>query len=332
MNDLKKTIHYTTNINYICNGLDIFLPTEQKIIEPFVGNGDFLEWLPNHSFETYDVDPGAQAQIFQDTLKNPPSYKDAWVATNPPFLAKNKAQDKTIFSKWKTDDLYKAFLLSLCGECLGGIVILPLNFFTDENTGAVRQKFLSTFKVDELRIFLTPVFNTTTYSVCSFAFHREENMAQKIPTIILPEEEQFFLELSKNSDYRVGGEEFSRIASRKKKFSRLVGATSPQYITHIKLYGLDTRAERFHLSYEDERYEGKMSDRIYATMTCARALSKDEELYLIDYFNTTVEQMRSKYHNLIFTNYRDFNRKRVGFDFVYSLLSEGLEILENSKK
>jgi hypothetical protein len=65
----------------------------------------------------------------RDTLLNAPIYDNCFVVTNPPFLAKAKVADKSIFEKYKTNDLYKCFLISLINsDCLGGILILPANF------------------------------------------------------------------------------------------------------------------------------------------------------------------------------------------------------------
>lgn len=68
--------------------------------------------FPNHSWETYDIQDNLGATA-QDTLLNPPDYKNKWVITNPPYLTKNKAKDKTIFNKYDVDDLYKATLKSI---------------------------------------------------------------------------------------------------------------------------------------------------------------------------------------------------------------------------
>ena len=93
----------------------------------------------------YDIEK-KENSIVQDTLKNPPNYKNKWVITNPPYLAKNKAKDKSIFIQYDTDDLYKASLLSVL-EAEGGILIIPTNFLTDERTGAVRTQFLNQFEI-----------------------------------------------------------------------------------------------------------------------------------------------------------------------------------------
>ena len=86
-------------------------------------------------------------------------------------MAKNKASNKQIFDIYNVDDLYKAFLVSML-ECEGGIIIIPTNFLSDERTADIRKKFFSRFEILELNVCTIPVFKTTTYSVCSFAFKR----------------------------------------------------------------------------------------------------------------------------------------------------------------
>lgn len=71
--------------------------------------------------------------IFRDTLLDPPNYKDAWIITNPPYLARNKCyENKEVFDIYNTNDLYKCFITSLTKQehqCAGGIFIIPAGFF-----------------------------------------------------------------------------------------------------------------------------------------------------------------------------------------------------------
>ena len=48
MEDLQKTIHYTTKAEEICSNLVKYIPEGVKLIEPFVGDGDLLPLFPNH--------------------------------------------------------------------------------------------------------------------------------------------------------------------------------------------------------------------------------------------------------------------------------------------
>lgn len=322
MSDLQKTIHYTTKAALICGNLVEYIPSDATLIEPFVGGGDLLELFPNHSWERYDIDPKIEATT-QDTLLSPPDYKGKWVITNPPYLAKNKAINKEIFAKYSVDDLYKATLISIL-EAEGGILIIPTNFFTDERTGAVREKFFNRFKILRANIFTEPVFTTTTYSVCSFAFTKKENtkLPQSFELIIQPANEKVQVSIYPEYDYRIAGEFYNSIAKVSNIFGRLVGKTSKDYISNIKLYALDTRNERIRLEFEPNHYEGKESDRSYATLTCKRELTEEQEKKLIAAFNEQLEGFRKSYHDLSLTNYRDYNRKRIGFTFAYQLLSK----------
>lgn len=321
MGDLQKTIHYTTESEMICGNLIHYIPTEAHLIEPFVGGEDLVQLFPNHQWETYDIDPATNAQHYQDTLLNPPNYQGKWVITNPPFLAKNKASNKQIFDAYNVDDLYKAFLVSML-ECEGGIIIVPTNFLSDERTADVRKKFFNRFEILELNIFTVPVFKTTTYSVCSFAFRRAQLQSErKIKCNVMPANNSYDIILYECHNYRLGGDIVNTIESHKNYFGRLTSTTpASKFITNIKLYGLDTRNERIHVAFE-EPYVGKQTDRVYATFVCDMDIPEDVQKKMVELFNEKFEQFRLDTFDLALTNYRDYNRKRVGFEFVYRFLS-----------
>lgn len=321
MGDLQKTIHYTTESEIICGNLIKYIPTDAQLIEPFVGGEDLVQLFPNHNWETYDIDQNTNAQHYQDTLTSPPNYKGKWVITNPPFLAKNKASEKTIFDAYGVDDLYKAFLLSIL-DSEGGIIIVPTNFLSDERTADVRKKFFNRFEILELNVFTVPVFKTTTYSVCSFAFKRAESEnSREIICNVMPANNTYSVILYEAHGYRLGGDIVNKIESYKNYFGRLTATTpSSKFITNIKLYGLDTRNERIHISYE-KPYIGKSTDRVYATFICDMVIPEETQKKMVEYFNKEFEQFRKDTFDLALTNYRDYNRKRVGFDFAYRFLS-----------
>lgn len=323
MPDIDRTRHYTTKAEEICSNLIQFIPEGSQLIEPFVGDGDLLPLFPNNPWELYDFDDKGN-NIVQDTLINPPDYKNKWVITNPPYLAKNKAKDKTIFNKYDTDDLYKATLRSI-SECEGGILIIPTNFFTDERTGVIRTEFLNNFEILKINIFTEPVFITTTYSVCSFAFKKKQQknkMPQTFNIDIMPANKNISISVYSEYDYRIAGEFYASLIASKNIFGRLVGSVSKDYITNIKLYAIDTRNERIRVEFEPNHYEGKNSDRTYATFTCEKELTEKQEKILIQEFNKQIENFRNQYYDIPMTNYRDYNRKRIGFTFAYQLMSK----------
>ena len=104
---IKKKLgqFYTTNQEYILQGINI--PENIKnIIEPFTGNGDLLKFIEKYekeyNIECYDIDPKKEFIIKQDTIKNPPKYTNRFIITNPPYLARNKSKDKTLFDKFNS--------------------------------------------------------------------------------------------------------------------------------------------------------------------------------------------------------------------------------------
>lgn len=316
--DIQKTQHYTTNYEKICHGLlEDFQST--FLVEPFVGGGDLLNLFPNANWEVYDIDENLECE-HRDTLLNPPNYIGKYVITNPPFLAKNHATDKTLFYRYGYDDLYKIFLKTIIG-CDGGLVIVPGNFFCDEGSISIRKEFLSKYRVKRVNFFTYPVFETTSYSVCAFDFFREDNCTQNIPFYINGTDIPIYIELDDEYNYQVAGKILTAIAAEKPIFSRLINGKEPKNPTNIYLYAADTKDKRIRLEYKEEPYYGKNTDRMFATLDCEKQLTEQEQKQLIQKTNEWLTNFREKYANLPFTNYRDNNRKRVGFDFIYRLCS-----------
>lgn len=98
------------------------------IIEPFCGSGELLNFI---EIETFDIDPKIKVSETRDTILNPPSYQDKYILTNPPYLARNKWKEKKLFDIYNVNDLYKCFVKELLtNQCQGGIIIIPLNFWS----------------------------------------------------------------------------------------------------------------------------------------------------------------------------------------------------------
>ena len=104
---------YTTNYTHILKNMTI--PEDiTYIIEPFAGQGDLLKFLTKkYTIECYDIDPKKDFIIKRDTLFNPPDYKNKFILTNPPYLARNKSKSKEIYNKYDVNDLYKCFIKEL---------------------------------------------------------------------------------------------------------------------------------------------------------------------------------------------------------------------------
>lgn len=116
---------YTTHSAYILDGFPAPPSDVMRIVEPFAGKGDLMDWIKINSsnssnsanetilagkskgksksnsatstvvlgpvIEAYDIEPKRAGIQKRDTLANPPDYSDAWIITNPPYLARNKS-------------------------------------------------------------------------------------------------------------------------------------------------------------------------------------------------------------------------------------------------
>jgi len=319
---------YTTNYKYIFRGLSIPKNTK-KIIEPFCGNGDLLKFIPSKiKVECYDIEPKIKSTIKQDTIKKPPKYKHTFVITNPPYLARNKSKDKTLFDKYNENDLYKCFLRTLVDDvCDGGILILPLNFISSirKSDCKLRKDFFKKYQIIRLNIFEEQVFKDTTYTVCSFEFVKRVDDNNKIETHIYPSKEKIYMVLNDANNYIVGGDIYNLEESKYKVSRLLVGEKSN---TNILLKAIDDNPEnQINLSYvlDDKIYYGINTSRTYASIQIEPNISIKIQKYIIKKFNKFLNKWREKYHSLFLVNYREskkgVGRKRISFDLVYKIIS-----------
>lgn len=216
----------------------------------------------------------------------------------------------------------------------GGILVIPLNFFTDEKSKEIRNLFLSNFQVLRLNIYLTQMFDETAYNVCSFCFKKQKNDEQEIPVFLYENGEciskNFSFTISKVYNYRVGGEFFHDLKRVKNIFTRLT-EEKPENPTHITITCIDKINEPLGFSYTESPYYGKKSDRNIATLSTKISLSTEEEKQIIEKANQIIKYFRHSTHDLVFTNFRDRSRKRIGFTEAYQFASLAYQEITNSK-
>lgn len=325
---------YTTNYQYILDGLRI--PKKIKhIIEPFVGNGDLLNYInesgKKYKIEHYDIDPKITGTIQRDTIKNPPDYNNKFIITNPPYLARNKSTNKELFDLYDTNDLYKCFMLELTRQNpQGGILIIPLNFWSSIRAGDIklRQQFIERFHVIRVNIFEEQVFNDTSYAICSFLFiQRTLTEDYQIPFIIYPQKKEYYLALNKTNDYTIGGEIYKIPTNPSYKIGRLIKGMTPN--TNILLKCIDDNINsKLGLSIVDDSeifYDNtpNKTERSYASIMIEPAITSERQKKLVSDFNAFLEQNREKYNSLFLTNYRESNsiaRKRISFELAYDII------------
>jgi len=359
MSSKKKNLgqFFTTNYNYILQNFKIPVKVIEEnmiIIEPFAGGGDLIKYVKDiypsfNNIEAYDIDVKDVKDVKdkakdikiskRDTLSNPPSYHKKYVITNPPYLARNKSENKDLFEKYDCNDLYKCFIKEISEKiCFGGILIVPLNFFSSIRKADIelREKFLNSYKIEEINIFEEQVFDDTSYTVCSFQFIQKEEKDEKeekaediIKINIYPKNKTIFTSLSENNNFMIGGEIYKLTNDKKISITRLTSKNKKdKNRTNILVKCIDdSEKNKIKLSYVDEKEvyideTPNCSARTYATLIIEPKLCVNNQKKLVIEFNNFLEEKREEFHSLFLTNYReskDIARKRISFDLVYDI-------------
>ena len=333
----KKSLgqFYTTNYEYILQGFEI--PNGiRNIIEPFAGNGDLInfknlsESKKKYNIECYDIEPKKKYIVKRDTLKDPPDYNNKFLITNPPYLARNKSKDKTIFDKYNVNDLYKCLIKEIItNTCLGGIIIIPLNFWSSIRKSDIelRKNFLKKYSIILINIFEERVFDDTSYTICSFQFKiRENNNDNNLRMIIYPSKKDLTIELNNNNNYIIGGDIYKLDINNEYKITRLTKKNKDKQNTNILVKCIDDN--RIGMSYVKNKdiyidNTANQSARTYVTLIIEPKINKVKQKELIKQFNELLNEYRNKYNSLFLTNYReskDIARKRISFDLVYLIV------------
>jgi hypothetical protein len=333
---------YTTNYNYILQNITI--PEDiHIIIEPFAGKGDLLNFIDiaNYEIECYDIEPKQDYIIERDTLNNPPDYNNKFIITNPPYLARNKSKDKSLFNKYKTNDLYKCFIEELIiNNAQGGIIILPLNFWCSirKNDIDLRKRFLNIYSIINLNIFEEKVFDDTTYTICSFHFellnsNNSNNSNNGITTWIYPSKQNISIILNDTNNYIIGGEIYDLLQNNDIKIERLTRTNKKKkekYITNIFLKCIDNNQNnKISLSIVDDNdifvdNTPNLSARSFASIIIKPEITLEQQILLVDKFNNFLNEKREIYNSLFLTNYRESNsiaRKRISFSLSFQIIN-----------
>ena len=331
---------YTVNSSYILDGLSLPPKGARCIMEPFAGKGDLLSWLTKNGntlpLELYDIDPKKEGIIKRDTLTYPPNYKDTWIITNPPYLARNKSDNKELFDKYNTNDLYKCFITSVTQQeaCAGGIFIIPAGFFLSPRDLDVRCRndFLSKYRLLKVKYFEETVFPDTTTTVVAFSFEKSPSILkeQSVEWISLPSGEKRVFKMSKDNDWIIGGDIYNLSVPENIKVRRHVEGQKlkeGEQRTSMTLCALDsgTQDGRICLEYKEGYvYPAKECSRTYATLCIqGRTLTLDEQKKICSEFTKLVEKKRNETWSLFLPQFREskeYARKRIPFELAYTIV------------
>lgn len=355
----KKTKYgqfYTKNSDYMIGDLikELNYNKDDIFVDPFAGEMDLLNLIKNNK-EAYDISPANDKIEKRDTLNNPPNYKNKIIITNPPWLAKNKnkhKQNEKMYEKYSCNDLYKCAMLSFINnKPKAGIIIIPLNFWCEENA-SIRKQFLDNFVVKKVKVFEEIVFADTTYTACAFCFYNLDNSVEKqkikfefwkgskfvngefVQGLKNPVKEISF-ELNRNNDYIIG-ESYHKFVEANKNIDiqveRYIKSDKPK--NTLVLHAQDTGSEGGNIKLENaDKPHIDMtplsSDRVFAGIKISKnneeiILTEEQKNAIVNSFNNKINYFRNKYNSMCLTNYRnstDFSsRKRISFKAAYSII------------
>lgn len=365
---MKKQLgqFFTTNCDYVLQGLERFVKNKE-IIDPFAGNRDLMLWPRKHGCKKaigFDCDKkyvDGKSVFYGDSI-NSPQKKYKFVCTNPPYLHKNKADEETkerFFSDVHGyfEDLYQVSIFSIL-NCEEGILIVPLNFLSAENSQKIRNLFFDKFEIVKLNIFSEQVFDDTTYNVISFYFRKKKAGSEKnkISATIFPQKRGIDFIIEKKYNWQLGGEFIHRIKNSKnhlgifrltEEYLRLGECQVEIAFQNIKdkknlrisedtkkivdknilfLRAIDGKNGK-KIQLEDIRkygvagLVGKNTSRTMAHLIFKERIPIREQMELMEKFNERLNQERDKYSSFFLTNFRDNNRKRISFDWTYKFLN-----------
>lgn len=352
--NLKKELgqFYTTNYKYILQNLYIPSSFNGTIIEHFCGKGNLIPFINDSiekngnkdkiTIECYDIESNESWIIKRDTLNDPPDYLNKFVITNPPYLARNKTNDKIIFDKYKENDLYKCFIRELiCNCCYGGILIIPLNFFSSIRSSDIklRNDFINIYKIIIINIFEEKVFDDTSYTVVSFLFIKKNNLDEPTKIVIHPSLKEIKHDFSKNNNYMIGGDIYNLKLNNTYSITRITSKNKDSSNnTNINVKCIDDNGNnKIKLIFVNDAKDiyidttPNLSGRTYATLNISPKIDLEKQKELVNKFNKYFNDYREKYHSLFLSNYReskDIARKRVSFDLIYMIVEHILENFE----
>ena len=97
---------------------------------------------------------------------------------------------------------------------------------------------------------------------------------------------------------------------------------------------IDKKNVPLHFYYSDTPYYGKDSDRNIATLSYIGegVLTEEEQKRIIEEANRILGQIRERYFDIILTNFRDRNRKRISFQEAYQIASFSYWFLKRKRE
>jgi hypothetical protein len=256
------------------------------------------------------------------------------VVTNPPFLSKARAENKSIFENYQTNNLYKCFLISLINSnSLGGVLILPANFWLSDENRKLRKRFLLRFCVHRINIFEEQIFCNARVTVCSFDFSLKKYLKRDTDVIIFPRRDHFIVNLSSGDLVDLKDPFINANSIKVAKSTTRVG--KKLFPTALVLQTFDSSEKRKISMFLSNQTTNLSISQIPISVN--RRLCYQKQLIVARKFNSVLYSLRKKYSSLIFSyflscKYSGFKRKKISTKFAYQALNHIISNIDDSNR
>lgn len=316
--------YFTTEAEKILDGWEHYVDGKH-VIDPFVGNKDLLSWATRAGARStlgYDIDPQYDDVISNDSLINPPDYKDCFLISNPPYLAANKCRtgDKRPYQIWKQSDYYKCHIASLrLRNCSEGILIIPSNFFSESNA-TIRNLFFKDYKILEMRYWREKVFKDTNHGITAFVFKSDsQDSTRQVPFELFPEGTKDIMILEEKYKWLWGQEFFDYLEDNWLGLHKYISGESN---TNIIVGCLDNGKYPTGFHYNDGEPR-KTPKSVITTfqLNSNYPLATDVQKKIVRLANERLEYFREKYHSMFLSNYLGATQKILSQKYAIGLLN-----------
>ena len=315
---------FTTNSDYILSGYED-LVRHKDVVDPFSGGWDLLSWAKRSGAKNlfaYDIEPAIEGTIKNDSLKNPPTYTEKFVISNPPYLAANKCKtDKSVYAQWGQDDLYKCHLAGLLANgCSDGLFILPSNFLSESNAKA-RTMLLRDYTIVSGKYWKEQVFDDATTGICVIHIKKEQREVHEFPLVIYPENITISVTLEKKYGYLHGKDFFDYVAAAPTFDLIKTDIGMPKPNTRIVVGLLEAGKFKFGLSYNEGEpiFCNPKSFTTYQLTIPGITLTEKQQRDVVTLFQEKLNYFQEKYYGMFLANYMGADQKILSRRYVQLL-------------
>lgn len=306
---------------------------DKFIIDPCAGRGDLLQWAEDNSAKVtqgYDIDVDMGYPV-NDMYRSPIDCTGAVVVTNPPYLSKNRADDKAPFDKWKQSDLYKCYLATLVESNVEeAIIIQPSNFLCESREKA-RNLLFQDYSIQYAEHWQEEIFPEVAIGIMVMHIKKGGSDTQEFDYVNRTSGKITKMLLKKKKGYLFGPNALLNNNNyiRFEKVDK--GMDAPNSNIVISLLDKGKFGLGFVYNREEPIYCNPKSFTTYQINT-PEPLDAEEQMYMVCAANHMLDKWRIHHDSMFLGNYIDYNQKIMSRTIANKILSKLYEETMHSDK